>query len=118
MANKIITIGNVKEENVLKVGALKDEVYVDVSMLADNAFHQMPVKTDEGDYLSLLIAEHSSEQGAFEYIVSEESREFSQESKEFIKVQYESCMDYGKALRLWCLYGKWKIGKLVNVKAI
>lgn len=116
MANKIIAIGNIAGKNV-SAGKTVDDVYVDISMLADNAVRPMPEKQNPNEYLALLITEHGSEKGAFDYIVSEESV-FSQESKEYINIQYKSCYDYGKALRLWYEYSKLKIGTLTNVNAV
>lgn len=119
MANKVIVLGKTaKREEDLKPGALKDEVYIDVSMIAAPAMHPAPLKQDEEDYLALLIEEHGSEEGAYNYIISEESREFTDDSKEYIIVQYATHMDYGRALRLWMMYGDWKVDKLVNVNAI
>ena len=119
MANKVIVLGKTtKREEDLKPGALKDEVYIDVSMIASPANYPRPMKQDEEDYLALLIEEHGSEEGAYNYIISEESKEFTDDSKEYIRIQYATRMDYGRALRLWMMYGAWKVDKLVNVNAI
>ena len=116
MANKVIKIGN--QSGAQQSSSQKrDAVYVDIDTLAVNAFHPVPKKTDEDEYIEMLITEKGSPEGAFDYIVSEES-EFPDDSKEYIKVQYNSCRDYKTALQMWSSYGKLKVGTLADVNAV
>lgn len=114
MANKIIDLRSTD------TSAKTLEVYVDIDRISDPANAKKPTKQDIETYIAILKQE-TQPNGSKHCGVGYDSilvDTLSDSDKKELRMIYAEVQDYEKAVRIYLEKARFKIAKLVNVKAV